>query len=259
MIVVMAIAWVVQRQRQNGSWTDPFWLYGMGITGVFVALLPVSGASGVTPRQALVALMIGLWSLRLGTYVTTRVLRSPEDGRYTQLRRVSSGAFQGIMFLFLQVQAWAAALFALSIYVAAHHPATGLRVADGLGVLLMATGLIGEAVADEQLRRFKADPGAVGKVCDRGLWAWTRHPNYLFECLFWLGLPIIGIDLTGAYPAGWLSLPGATFMFLVLTRVTGIPPLEESLIASKGDAYRAYQARVSAFFPRPPRAREARA
>jgi steroid 5-alpha reductase family enzyme len=101
------------------------------------------------------------------------------------------------------------------------------------------------------MKLFKADPANKGKVADLGLWGWSRHPNYFFEWLGWLAYPVIGLD--PAQPFTWLSLTAPLVMFLLLTRVSGIPPLEAAQIASKGDAYRAYQARVSAFFPFPPK------
>ena len=88
-------------------------------------------------------------------------------------------------------------------------------------------------------------------VADTGLWGWSRHPNYFFEWLGWLAYPVIGLQ--PGQPITWLSFVAAIVMFLLLTRVSGIPPLEEAQLASKGEAYRKYQQRVSAFFPLPPK------
>ena len=252
MTVVMVAAWFVQRTKKNAGWADVFWDYGMGIAGAGCALVPEPGHS-ISTRQILLAALIALWSLRVGTHILRRVSKGVEDGRYVETRRLSSGAFQPLMYFFFQVQAWVGSFFAMAIYVAAHHPAPGLRAQDFVGAALVIAGIVGETLADEELRRFKEKPGHATLVYDQGLWAWTRHPNYVFEMLVWLSLPVIAIDLTGTYPNGWFVLGAPAFMFLVLTRITGIPPLERSLIESKGDAYRAYQARVSAFLPRPPR------
>jgi steroid 5-alpha reductase family enzyme len=121
---------------------------------------------------------------------------------------------------------------------------------DAAGVLMFAAALVGEAVADGQMKRFKADPANRGRVCDAGLWSWSRHPNYFFEWLGWLAYPVIGLD--PARPVTWLSMSAPLVMFVLLTRVSGIPPLEDSQLKSKGEAYAAYQRRVSAFFPLPP-------
>jgi steroid 5-alpha reductase family enzyme len=115
--------------------------------------------------------------------------------------------------------------------------------------LLLAIG--GEGLADAQLARFKADPANHGKVCDAGLWGWSRHPNYFFEWLVWTAWPVIAIGL--AWPWGWLALAGPAFMALLLIKGSGVPPLEAAMIRSRGEAYRAYQRRVSVFIPLPPR------
>ena len=89
-------------------------------------------------------------------------------------------------------------------------------------------------------------------MCEAGLWSWSRHPNYFFEWLGWLAYAVMAVDLSGAYPLGWLALSGPAFIYYLLRHVSGVPLLEASMAASRGDAYRDYQARVSPFFPRPP-------
>ena len=118
-----------------------------------------------------------------------------------------------------------------------------------MSVLVVA--ILGEAIADAQLRRFRAVPANRDRICDVGLWKWSRHPNYFFEWLGWLAYPIIAIDLTGAYPWGWVALAGPICMYWLLVHVSGIPPLEAHMRARHGERYRAYQARTSAFFPIP--------
>jgi steroid 5-alpha reductase family enzyme len=113
--------------------------------------------------------------------------------------------------------------------------------------------IAGAALADHQLRRFRASPANRGKVCDAGLWRWSRHPNYFFEWLGWIAYPLIAIDITGGYPLGWVAIAGPICMYWLLRHVSGVPPLEEHMLRSRGDAYRRYQARTSAFFPLPQR------
>src|SRR5262249_42351582 len=103
--------------------------------------------------------------------------------------------------------------------------------------------------ADAQLRAFKRDPSNKGKVCEVGLWSWSRHPNYFFECCIWIGYAIYSLPCAfGA--AAWL---GPAIILGSILRVTGIPATEAQALRSKGDLYRAYQARVSAFVPWPPK------
>ena len=134
--------------------------------------------------------------------------------------------------------------------MAARFPAATLRLQDYLGVLILFAGIAGEALADGQLKRFRDDPASKGKVCDVGLWRWSRHPNYFFEWFGWLAYPVIAISPD--YPFGWATLLAPLFMYWILVHVTGIPPLEAQMLRSRGESYRDYQSRTSRFFPRPP-------
>jgi steroid 5-alpha reductase family enzyme len=104
------------------------------------------------------------------------------------------------------------------------------------------------------LRRFRSDSANRDRVCDAGLWRWSRHPNYFFEWFGWLAYPLIAVDFGGDYPWGWLALAGPACMYWLLVHVSGIPPLEAHMVRTRGDAFRAYRARTNAFFPSPPRA-----
>jgi steroid 5-alpha reductase family enzyme len=151
------------------------------------------------------------------------------------------------------LQAGAAAFLALSILVAARNPAPGLTLQDGLAGLVFLSALLGEGIADRQLAAFKADPANRGRVCDTGLWAWSRHPNYFFEWLGWCAWPVFAVDFGGAWPWGWLALTGPAYIYWLLTRVSGVPLLEAHMRRSRPEAFAAYAARTSVFFPRPPR------
>jgi steroid 5-alpha reductase family enzyme len=157
------------------------------------------------------------------------------------------------MFVFLLIQAAAATLLTASVLVAARNPAPGLRVADWVGIAIIAMAIAGEGVADGQMRRFR-DRAPKGAVCDAGLWGWSRHPNYFFEWLGWCAYPIIAINL--AWWPGWVALTGPAFMFWLLRYVSGVPPLEEAMLRSRGARFIEYQRRVSVFFPLPPRHQE---
>jgi steroid 5-alpha reductase family enzyme len=157
------------------------------------------------------------------------------------------------MFWLLQKQAIVSIPLAASIFLAAHNPAAELRLQDWLGVIVLLLAIAGEAVADHQLRRFRSDPGNRRKVCDVGLWRWSRHPNYFFEWAGWISYPLIAIDLAGEYTLGWLAVAGPVCMYWLLRHVSGVPPLEEHMLRSRGDVYRSYQARTNVFFPVPPK------
>jgi steroid 5-alpha reductase family enzyme len=245
--VVMAGAWALQRATGNSGWVDVVWSFGLGLAGLVLALVP--GISDPSTRQIVVAVLIALWSLRLGLHIAQRSMHGPEDARYAALRQEWGPDFERRLFIFLQVQAAAAALLGLSMTLAAHNPAPWPCFLDFAGIAVLLIAVAGEGVADEQLRRFKANPANKGRVCDTGLWSWSRHPNYFFEWLGWIAYPLLAIGTDWAW--GWLALSGPAFMYFLLVHVSGIPLLEQQMLKSRGDAFRAYQARVSAFFPLP--------
>lgn len=239
--VAMAGAWWVQRRLGNGGWVDVIWTFALGAAGVATALLV-----GVGPRAWLVAALVAAWALRLGGHILVRTRGGAEDARYAQFRRDWGRAFGRRMFWFLQIQAVAAALLLVPIGLAAAAPRP-LGWPDALAGLLLLAAVVGEAVADRQLQAFRRDPANHGKVCDRGLWGWSRHPNYFFEWLHWLAYPIFALGTAW----GWLALLGPAFMYWLLVHVSGIPPLEAQMLRSRGEAYRDYQRRVRAFVPLP--------
>jgi len=253
----MSGAWLVQHRLGNAGWVDVIWTFATGAAAVAGALLPWQG--GFSERQMLVAALAALWSLRLGVYLAGRVAHGPEDVRYAALRKEWGAEYPKRMFGFLQIQAAAAWLLALSVMVAGHNPRGGLGFADAAGVAVLLAAIIGEGIADAQMRRFKADPANRGKVCDIGLWRWSRHPNYFFEWLGWLAYPCFAISFGADYPWGFLALTGPAFMYWLLVYVSGIPMLEEKMIESRGDAYRDYQRATSAFFPLPPKSLDPKA
>jgi steroid 5-alpha reductase family enzyme len=246
MTVVMAVGWTFQRFQENGGWTDVFWTIGTGLTCAVAALVPVANLAP-TARQLFVGAMVAVWSLRLGGYVALRVARSQEDIRYANLREEWGAAFQRNMFGLLIVQAPVTAAISFSVLMAARRegPFPGLQ--DLAGALVFLLAVAGETLADAQMKAFKADPANRGKVCDTGLWAWSRHPNYFFEALIWVAYPVIAIDPARAW--SWASLIAPLVMGLIVRFATGVPPLEAAMLRSKGGAYRDYQARVGALLP----------
>ena len=251
--VAMAGAWLVQRLTRNAGWVDMIWSFATGAAGMAYAL--TARPDGPGPRQGLIALLVTTWALRLGLHILDRTRGAPEDRRYATFRVEWGTAFEPRMFWFLQIQAAAAALLAISVLLAARNPRDGLGLADLAGIAVLVIAVLGEAVADWQLRQFRADPRNHGGICDRGLWGWSRHPNYFFEWLGWVAYPLFAINLDGSTQWGWLALSGPAFMYWLLVHVSGIPPLELQMLRSRGDAFRAYQARVNAFIPFPNRSR----
>jgi steroid 5-alpha reductase family enzyme len=198
-----------------------------------------------------VAVLAVSWCLRLGIHIATRTRAATDDPRYRNLQNQWGTDASRRMFWFLQSQAAVGIILALSIVLAAQNPNPNLRLQDLIGLVILLAAIVGEAIADRQLRAFKSDPANRNAICDVGLWRWSRHPNYFFEWLLWLAYPIIAIDFAGHNPYGWLSLAAPICMYWILVHVSGIPPLEDHMLRSRGEAFRAYQKRTRAFLPLP--------
>jgi steroid 5-alpha reductase family enzyme len=247
--ILMAIAWIVQQRSGNSGWVDTIWTFAVGLTGAGSALWPIAGAVP-NPRQWLIAGLVAVWSLRLGVHIARRSAGISDDPRYAAFARDWGRDAPRKMFIFLQNQGLGSIPLVFAIFLAARFPADALRLQDYLGALILLAGIAGEALADAQLKKFRNDPANKGRVCDVGLWRWSRHPNYFFEWLGWLAYPVIAIS--PHYAWGWAALLAPAFMYWILVHVTGIPPLEVQMLRSRGERYRDYQARTSAFFPLPP-------
>ena len=246
--VAMAGAWIVQRITGNSGWVDTIWSFATGAGGVVAALVPAHGA--FEWRQVVVAGLIGLWSGRLGLHIAQRAKRGEDDPRYAAMAQQWGKAWPLYLFVFLEIQAAASVVLVLAIRLAASNPAPFPATTDIAGIVLLIIAVIGETVADGQLRRFAhAHKGA---VCDVGLWKYSRHPNYFFEWLGWCAWTVIAFD--PSQPTSFLAVGAPILMYVLLVHVSGIPPLEAHMLKTRGERFLAYQARTSAFFPAPRRA-----
>ena len=246
---IMAAAWQIQRSTGHTGWIDVCWTFGTGIVAALGSLVPLP--DNQPARQIMVVALIAIWSLRLGGHILARTRQVGDDPRYRDLIRRWGENANLRMFLQLQSQAAVGLILAMSVALAAHNMRPYLGVADVVGATLLIAALAGEALSDWQLRRFKSDPANRGRICEAGLWGWSRHPNYFFEWLCWLAYPIIAIDWSGANLQGWLAVLAPACMYWVLVYVSGIPPLEQHMLRSRGAQFREVQARTRAFFPFP--------
>ncbi|MEJ0041551.1 MAG: DUF1295 domain-containing protein [Rhizomicrobium sp.] len=251
MIIVLIFApttvlWAVSLRNGDASIIDIFWGPGFALAAwAGAALAPHLGL-----RAWLVLALVTLWGLRLGLHIFLR--HKGEDHRYATMRRAAGPRWWWrSLFQVFWLQALLICFISLPIQfaIAATAPATML---DGLGAAIALAGLAIETMADRQLTRFRADPASKGAVMDRGLWAWSRHPNYFGDALMWWGYFLIGLAASHAW---WTMLCPAMMTFLLL-RVSGVALLE-SAIAERRPAYADYIRRTSAFVPLPP-ARKAR-
>jgi steroid 5-alpha reductase family enzyme len=249
---IMTAAWLIQQRTGNSGWVDTVWTFGLGLTGAVSALIPVAG-EGIQVRQILVAVFAIIWAMRLGAHIGMRTAKITDDPRYANLIKGWGNDAPRRMFWLMQKQAFVSIPLAFSMFLAAHRVAPELTRRDGFAILVMVIAVVGEGLADWQLRRFKSDAANKGGVNDRGLWRWSRHPNYFFETFGWLAYPLLAIDLTGQYPYGWMALAGPACMYWLLVYVSGIPPLEEHMLRTRPEKFRAYQRRTNAFFLGPPK------
>ncbi len=247
--VEMTSTWLVARKLRNNGIVDIVWSFGFGpLALLYIFMRPVVGCeAGVPTRAIVVSLMVAIWSWRLADHLAVRVQshHPDEDVRYAKLRQEWGDQTDKRMFGFFQLQGALQVVLSLPVLLVIIDDTWGLGITGCLGLALWATGLFGESLADRQLARFRADPANKGKVCQAGLWNYSRHPNYFFEWLVWVGYAVFALGS----PWGWLGLIAPALMLHFLLNVTGIPMTEELSLKSKGDAYREYQRTTSAFVP----------
>ncbi len=243
LLAVHAVTFAIGRRIGRYNVVDVAW--GLGF--IAVAVVAATLGDGDASRRWLLVALVAIWGLRLSWYIYRRSAGKGEDPRYADLLRGASVG-QAIRKVFL-VQAFATWFVSLPLQLSAvigPTPRHWLAVTLA-GVLLWVTGVVFEAVGDRQLRVFKSDPAHHGVVMDRGLWAWTRHPNYFGDACVWWGLWLITI-------AGWWSLLtvlSPLLMTYFLVHVTGARLTEKYMAGRPG--FDEYRARTSFFVPRQPR------
>jgi len=239
-----AAGWVVSLPIRNVSIVDSMW----SLMFLLAASVYAWGQDVLGARALAVLAMVAAWALRLAIHIAWRNRGHGEDFRYREIRaRNEPGfAFKSLYLVFgLQaVLAWVVSLPLL----AAVNSTAALTPLDLAGIILWCAGMAFEVLGDAQLARFKADPDNRGKVLDRGLWRYTRHPNYFGEFCVWWGLFLVALAA-----GGWWSLVGPALMSVLLLKVSGVALLEKD-IGERRPGYRDYMRRTNAFFPGPPRA-----
>jgi steroid 5-alpha reductase family enzyme len=243
-IAMAAVTWVASLVRRDVSVVDSLWSVFITSAGaVYAWQLPATGA-----RPALMLALAVVWALRLTLYITWRNHGQPEDRRYQQIRARNQPHFEmKSLYLIFGLQALLAWIVSAPFLAGMRGP-NALNVLDLAGAALAAFGIVFEAVGDQQMARFKADAANKGQVMDRGVWRFTRHPNYFGECCVWWGLFAIALAAGGA----WWSVVSPLLVTFLLLKVSGVSLLEAD-IGERRPAYRDYIARTNAFFPGPPR------
>jgi steroid 5-alpha reductase family enzyme len=244
-VLVMFALWIVGLVRRDVSIVDPFW----GVGFVLVAWIAWSLNAPAELRVLLLVGMTTVWGVRLSAFLLWRNWGHGEDRRYAAMRAHHASRFWwvslGSVFLLQGTILWFVSL-PIQVAASANSPAP-FGWLDAAGIVIWATGLFFEAVGDWQLARFKADPKNAGRVMDRGLWRYTRHPNYFGDFCIWWGLYLIAT----AGGAGW-TLGSPLLMSLLLLKISGVTLLEKTIHDRRPD-YAAYQARTNSFLPGPPK------
>ena len=233
------LAWLVSVARHNVTLVDSLWsLFFLLSTLTYYFSVAVPSV-----RAEVLLVLVLIWSLRLSGYLSWRNWNKPEDHRYQQIRRNNSPHFWlkslYIIFGFQVVLAW---MISLPLHAAALSSAA-FGLLDVAGVLLWVFGFSWETIADWQLAKFKSKTDSTGKVMDKGLWRYSRHPNYFGECCVWWGYYLLACS-AGA----WWAFPAPVLMTFMLLKVSGVALLEKD-IAERRPAYIEYMAKTPAFFP----------
>jgi steroid 5-alpha reductase family enzyme len=238
--------WLLSVYLRNSSIVDVFW--GIGFALVAIGGF-VWGQALAAPRSILISAMVCVWGLRLAGYLLWRNTGHGEDPRYAAMRRRWGARFWWVslvsVFALQGAILWIVSLPIQAVQAAPGGPLGGL---DAVGVAVWLVGLLFESVGDHQLARFKADPANEGAVMDRGLWRYTRHPNYFGDFCIWWGMFAVALSA----PYGLYTIASPALMSFLLLRVSGVPLLERGM-HNRHPRYADYTRRTSAFFPRPPR------
>lgn len=238
--VIMVLAWLWALKLKNNSIVDVFWAFNFTIIAFIIFLL----ADGNLIRKQIVCGLAALWSIRLGIYLAIRVgshIRE-EEGRYKQLR-LEWGTAK--FFFFFQMQAISTVFLSIPFFIVALNKIHAITFLEYTGAVLWLLCIFGEGLADWQLQHFKKNPSNKGRVCEYGLWNYSRHPNYFFQFMIWISVFIFSLSS----PYGWLAVVCPLSIGYLIFKVTGIPMTEEQAVRSKGEAYKAYQRTTSAFIP----------
>lgn len=244
-VAAKTIAWLVQKKLRNAGLVDAIWAWTLGLLAVFYAAV---GPGHPVLRLAL-ALMGAIWGARLGTHLFIRNWGKPEDFRYAYFREEWGASADFNMFWFFQFQnVFTLLLSSMAFIPLAWRADVPPAICWLLAGAIWFVSVAGENLADTQMERFRADPRNKGRVCRDGLWRYSRHPNYFFECLHWLAY----VPLAIGAPWGWISLGAPLLMAWMLTRLSGMPMLEEEMIKRK-PGYAEYRRTTSALIPLPPK------
>lgn len=238
--VLMFGVWLLQLKNKNAGIVDIIW----AISFMVSALVYTIFTDGYVVRQYLLIGLVSLWCLRLGIHLFVRNWGKEEDLRYTQLRKEWGPKANRNLFLFFEFQAITAAALSVPFIWILDNPSLEFSIIEWMGYAFILVGVIGETVADYQLKKFKKSAPKNG-ICNVGLWNYSRHPNYFFEWLVWVAIFLIAVPT----PYGWIAIYCPLLMWHFLNNVTGVKATEEHMVKTRGEKFVEYQRRTSPFIP----------
>lgn len=239
-ILYFSIGWFISLNIKIFSYLDFYWSSSFLIV---IATLLLSEPRLLESSQFIIlGLLYSFWSLRLSTHLFQRIRRTGEDSRYLNLKKKWKVMYGVYLYGLFVGEAILTVVLSLPLFLL---EAGSLRAFNFLGISIFIIALLGEMTADGQLKSFISSKDNKGKVCDIGLWKYSRHPNYFFETLIWLSYGVYGLDM--ARPITFIGFIPYIIMLYLITSVTGVPPAEESSLKSKGEVYREYQKRTNRF------------
>ena len=247
-VLAFVINWLVFIPS-NAAKTEKFYDLTGSFTYLTVIIVAVILSDALDVRASIVAVMVVVWALRLGSFLFLRIRRAGSDSRFDEikvspLRFFSAWTIQGLWVLLTSAAA-------LATITTTEREALGWLAYAGIAVWVIGFSI--EVVADAQKSVFKRESRNEGRFISTGLWAWSRHPNYFGEITLWIGVALIAVPVLSGWQ--WVTLISPVFVTLLLTRVSGIPMLEAKADERWGDQpeYRQYKATTPVLFPRPPR------
>lgn len=240
---IMFLVWIWAKKINNASLVDVFWALNFPVITIITFLL----AEGDLTRKMLICSIFLIAELRLGLHLWQRVFShlGEEEGRYQELRSSWGKHADRNFLIFFQFQAISNVILAVPFFIITANVSPQISTLEYVGCALWLVAFVGELIADRQLASFKKDPKNKGKVCESGLWYYSRHPNYFFEWLIWVAYFIFAL----ASPWGILAIVSPAIILYLLLKVTGVPNNEEQNLRSKPVAYKKYQETTSAFVP----------
>lgn len=247
--IAFAINWLVFVPSSLAQ-TEHFYDLTGGITYITVMAVAVYFAEPLDLRATLVAAMVMVWAVRLASFLFRRIAKAGKDSRFDviktkPIRFLLAWTLQGL---------WVLLTAAAALAVITGGVREPLGVIGIVGIAIWATGMLIEIISDRQKSNFRANPDNAGNFIRTGLWAWSRHPNYFGEILLWTGMAIVAVPVLQGWQ--WATLISPIFVTFLLTRVSGVPMLEEAADERWGgqDDYEHYKRTTPVLIPRPPTA-----